>query len=266
MDVEPDGQAPSLQPIASVSCNQDRRGTLKLEWDGDGSDGGVLIRVFGEGARMMLTGNAVTFPDRPPRGTSAREYEVRLDDRRGPAPLTVALVDEQNFPFAIQQVPVLPPFDKSKWRIEFVTAEGGKKVYQRPLFDVQGTKLFLPPGQADLKLKARLIRPDGDLTKSIACRWFAKSAGGERSAMLQKTEIALEPGLTQFDLSAQGRLLRQGARRPAAPRELTSPGGSSWSSFPTATSQNASSTSSSPSCGWRRNSWKSPVPVSRAPS
>jgi len=184
---------------------------------------------------IFLDGKRVT----EPLSITTRErldgLRIRLDSNPGYSRkwLTIALLDQSQFPVALDRIPVLPPFDPNKWRIVFL-ADGESPTYlsgQRSgrnelVTTSSGTPvsiLRLPPspdpstesppvkspstpkGSGDPKdkpdtpdpslhqLTPFLVRPENDDSKSVAIAVSRRTSDGKRLELL-RGDFALNPG------------------------------------------------------------------------
>ena len=182
---------------------------------------------------IFLDGKRITEPLSITRET-LDGLRIRLDSNAGYSRkwLTIALLDQSQFPVALDRIPVLPPFDPNKWRIVFL-ADGESPTYlsgQRSgrnelVTTSSGTPvsfLRLPPspdpssqsppvkppstpkGSGDPKdkpdapdpsvhqLTPFLVRPENDDSKSVAIAVFRRTSDGKRLELL-RGDFALNP-------------------------------------------------------------------------
>jgi hypothetical protein len=186
---------PHFTPVEDVVCDLNRQGHLNLTWEGNRED--VHVSVTGAGVRAVESHNE----GEPGRSTQHRIYELQLDRNvREPQGLIVGLLGENDFPFDLKEVRVLPALDPARWRIEFATTAGHKPIHQVALEKRFGTRISLPP-EFNGALTAELVRPPEDLVKMISVQAFAISGDGERFPLSSNWEIAWQSGQTRAPLA-----------------------------------------------------------------
>lgn len=183
-------------------------------------------------------------------------YRIKLDPDVGYSRkwLTIALLDESQFPVALERIPVIPPFDPNKWRIVFLGNDERKAYLADPgngrnelVAPESGTPvsiLRLPPSPfasaTDSKeskdpkdpkekdatkteapdpsvheLTPFLVRPENDDSKSVVVTVFQRSSTGKRQQFLHG----------EFPLGQSERLIplvfKTAADKPLPPTDLS---------------------------------------------
>lgn len=196
-----------FKPYSLPTFDANRRGKLDFSTTtSDGFDSTLNVKVSGAGVRLIENASPIplaTGVKRPFDSKGQAVFDLELDRgdeiRRS---LLAVLVGADDFPLEFREIPMNPPFDPSRWRIEFVDSVSNAPLVSRQLLGQPGVKVFLPPGEP-VSIRAELVRPAKDATAHAMVTILKRTLAG--SEILQADlKLDLEAGkertAIKFDL------------------------------------------------------------------
>ncbi|WLD12916.1 hypothetical protein [Planctellipticum variicoloris] len=186
-----------IQSIDRPAFDSQRMGSVSMVViPGGGESATLQVLLTGEHVRLVEGNRSSTIrqPAALPLSADGRlSAQLRLDDEvETPQPLLAVLAEPDGFPLDFREVLLHPPFDPTLWRIEIVEAASGTRLETVPTARPAGAKIFLPP-QAEIGLRANLIRPTRDATASARIDIF-RLTESSRVPLVEGLELALEAG------------------------------------------------------------------------
>ena len=216
---------PQRIECALKTARADSSHDIRLSIPDQGLDGSWKLAFEGSGKiHPTLNGQKITAPLSVTRET-IDGLRIQLDQDVGHSRkwLAIALLDKSGFPVAVERVPVIPPFDPTKWRIVFL-ADGESKTFRidqqsgrnELVTTASGTPvaiLRLPPSAGSpvdpmpaaapgkaagdkapapkkpdssvLQLTPFLVRPENDDSKSVSVKVLRRTSDGKTQQFLQ---------------------------------------------------------------------------------